>query len=51
MKYFGTAFTLTLGSWRLRVRVDLDDEPDDGVVAHHYYAPARAGDKTLSSRS
>ena len=26
MKIFATAFSLTLGSWRLRLSIDLDDE-------------------------
>jgi hypothetical protein len=26
MKIFATAFSVTLGSWRLRIAIDLDDE-------------------------
>jgi hypothetical protein len=26
MKIFGTAFSLVLGAWRLRIAIDLDDE-------------------------
>ena len=33
MKYLGTAISLTLGSWRLRIRIDLDDEPEDRTIA------------------
>jgi hypothetical protein len=29
MKYLGTSFSLTLGCWRLRIRIELDDEPED----------------------
>jgi len=50
MKYFGTAFTLTLGGWRLRVRVDLDDEPDERAAAHHYYPARRTADESVTSR-
>jgi hypothetical protein len=39
MRYFGTAFTLTLGAWRLRFSLDLEDAPDDGLKpAHHLHA-------------
>ncbi len=47
MKYLATAFSLTLGAWRLRVRIDLEDEPDDRTAAmqtvqrHH----ARIGER------
>ena len=29
LKIFGTAFSLTLGAWRLQLRVDLDEVTDD----------------------
>jgi hypothetical protein len=29
MKIFGTAFSLTLGIWRLRFQLDLDDLADE----------------------
>jgi len=35
MKYFGTAFSLTLAGLRLRIRIDLEDEPDERVAPHH----------------
>jgi hypothetical protein len=51
MKYFATAFSLTLGSWRLRVRIDLDDEPADLPAVHHLRAPRRrTADESFTSR-
>jgi hypothetical protein len=51
MRYFNTAFSLTLGSWRLRIRVDLDDDPADLPVPHHVTAPPRrAADESFTSR-
>jgi hypothetical protein len=36
MRYFGTVFSLTLGGIRLRIRIDLDEEPTETTkVAHH----------------
>jgi hypothetical protein len=51
MKYFSTGFSLTLGSWRLRIRVDLDDDPADLPVAHHLRTPrSRHADESFTSR-
>ncbi len=51
MKYFATAFSLTLGSWRLRIRVDLDDDPSDLPVVHHLHVPhRRTADQSFTSR-
>jgi hypothetical protein len=33
MKYVATAFCLTLGAWRLRLSLDIEDAPDDRTVA------------------
>jgi hypothetical protein len=33
MRYLGTAFSLTLGAWRLRVSIDLEDAPLDDAPA------------------
>ena len=33
MRYFGTNFSLTLGAWRLRVAIDLEDAPDGEAPA------------------
>ena len=43
MRYFNTSFSLTLGGWRLRLRIDLDDDPVDGLTPplHHVGGPAR----------
>ncbi len=41
MKYFGTAFSLSLVGLRLRIRIDLEDVPDEGSVAHHVTLPVR----------
>jgi hypothetical protein len=32
MRYLGTGFSLTLGAWRLRLSIDLEDAPDDPHV-------------------
>ncbi|HMD01911.1 MAG TPA: hypothetical protein VKG44_02995 [Candidatus Baltobacteraceae bacterium] len=29
MRYFGTTFSITLAGCRLRIRIDLDDVPDE----------------------
>jgi hypothetical protein len=51
MKYFATAFSLTLGSWRLRIRVDLDDDPSDLPAVHHVHIPRRRmADQSFTSR-
>ena len=39
MKYFGTTFSLTLVSLRLRIRIDLEDEPEDKPAGHHLSIP------------
>jgi hypothetical protein len=31
LKIFGTAFALTLGAWRLELRIDLDEVTDDAA--------------------
>jgi hypothetical protein len=41
MKYFGTAFSLTLAGLRLRVRIELEDEPDERAATHHLKIPVR----------
>ncbi len=33
LKIFGTAFALTLGAWRLQLRIDLDEVTDDAYDA------------------
>ncbi len=50
MKYFGTAFSLTLGSWRLRIRIDLDEDPSDLPVVHHLHAPREHSTGSFTSR-
>ena len=46
-----TGFSLTLGSWRLRIRLDLDDDPSDMPVQHHVHAPRRTkADESFTSR-
>jgi hypothetical protein len=50
MQYLGTAFSLTLGGWRLRIRIDLDDAPEEAVVAHHYAPAQRAPSERVTSR-
>jgi hypothetical protein len=41
MKYFGTAFSFTLAGLRLRVRIELEDEPDERAATHHLKIPVR----------
>jgi hypothetical protein len=51
MKYFATGFSLTLGSWRLRLRIDLDDDPSDMPIPHHVTAPRQQSkDQSFTSR-
>jgi hypothetical protein len=32
VSYLGTSFCLTLGAWRLRLQIALEDAPDDDAV-------------------
>ena len=49
MKYFATAFTLTLAGLRLRIRIDLDEEPKEGTqVAHHLSVAPRSKERAAS---
>jgi len=41
MKYFGTAFSLTLAGMRLRIRIDLEDEAEETQATHHVGMPVR----------
>ncbi len=50
MKIFGTSFSLTLGSWRLRVRIDLDDDPEDRTLAMHDVHARVHADRAAISR-
>jgi len=45
MKYFGTAFSLTLAGLRLRIRIELEDEPDERAAVHHIKIPVRNAEK------
>jgi hypothetical protein len=44
MQYLGTAFTITLGAWRIRFSLFLEDAPDDRTasMAHVHQRPERA---------
>jgi hypothetical protein len=44
MQYLGTAFTLTLGAWRIRFSFFLEDAPDDrtAAMAHAHHHPERS---------
>lgn len=33
MTYLATAFSLTLGAWRVRLRIDIEDAPDPAHAA------------------
>ena len=33
MTYLATAFSLTLGAWRIRFRIDVEDAPNDVAPA------------------
>jgi len=49
VKYFGTSFSLTLGAWRLRVRIDLEDDPEDQLPPNvHVHAPRRSPERVTS---
>jgi hypothetical protein len=55
MRYFGTAFSLMLGAWRLRINIDVEDAPDDSIKPAHHLQAARTSDtraaRTSSSRN
>jgi hypothetical protein len=54
MRYFGTSFSLVLGGLRLRVRIDLDDDPDEQTVHSlrvHEATRSREGRESSSSTS
>ena len=33
MRYFASAFSLVLGAWRLRISIDLEDDPEIRTLA------------------
>ncbi len=46
MRYLGTAFSLTLGAWRLRISIDLEDAPIEDaqpVAVPMHAVPRRSG--------
>jgi hypothetical protein len=49
MRYFGTSFTLVLAGLRLRIRVDLDEEPTQPVTVAHHVEVARRSKETATS--
>jgi hypothetical protein len=49
MKYFGTAFSLTLAGLRLRIQIDLEDVPEESTATHHVGIPVRK--KETASRN
>ncbi len=51
LKIFGTAFALTLGAWRLQLRVDLDEITDDAAASldEAYGAPDPRSPVTAST--
>ncbi len=51
MRYFNTAFSLTLGGWRLRLRIDLDDDPEDGLAPPVHHVGRRTRESVTSSTS
>jgi hypothetical protein len=48
MRYLGTGFSLTLGAWRLRISIDVDDAPDESGAAslHEPVKDTRRGSAT-----
>jgi hypothetical protein len=49
MRYFGTSFSLTLAGLRLRIRIDLDEEPERHVAVAHHVGVARRSKETANS--
>ena len=49
MQYFGSGFSLTLGAWRLRVSIDIEDAPDEPSAPPQRIAAgeSRRGSATL----
>lgn len=49
MRYFGSSFCLVLCGLRLRVRIDLDDDPDEQIVhSLRVHEPARSREGATS---
>jgi hypothetical protein len=46
MRYLGTGFSLTLGAWRLRLSIDIEDAPDEPLVEALPSRDARRGSAT-----
>jgi hypothetical protein len=49
MRYFGTTFSLTLAGLRLRIRIDLDEEPQEHVAVAHHVEVARRSKEPANS--
>ncbi len=51
MKYLGTHFTITLGAWRIRFLLAIEDEPEDRTIAmQHVHRPERS-ERTRATRT
>ncbi len=50
MKYLGTSFSITLGAWRVRFSLDVEDAPEDRTLVMHD-ARARPGSRTAAERT
>jgi hypothetical protein len=42
VRYFASAFSLVLGAWRLRISIDLEDDPEIRTLAMQHVLRARA---------
>jgi hypothetical protein len=47
MKLLGTSFALVLGAWRLRISIDLDEDPEIKTLAMQHVAAARRNDSRV----
>jgi hypothetical protein len=48
LKIFGTAFALTLGAWRLQLRIDLDEVTDDAEDASPFVLRRRSASPSFA---
>ncbi len=47
MRYLATSFSLVLGAWRLRISIDLEDDPEIKTLAMQQVTRCRERERTL----
>ena len=46
MKIIGTSFSLTLGAWRVRFSLDIEDAPDDRIAVMQHVRRVDRAERT-----